>query len=92
MKKSEELTQLVSNITHQLENLGYTNDRQNFVPHLTLGRIRKLQDKNLFNQIISEHKTGRFQESEIDKIILFESILRPTGAVHNVIQEFPFRA
>ncbi len=89
-EKSDELSNLERKINQQLEGIGYKNDRQNFVPHLTLGRIKQLKDKKLFQQVLSEDKTGQFQESVIDKIILFESVLNPSGAVHEVIQEFPF--
>lgn len=92
ISKSIELVNLEQNIISELEKIGFKNDRQNFVPHLTLGRIKKLQDKKYFNQIISEYKTGHFQVSLIDKIILYESVLKPTGAVHSEIHEFPFKA
>ena len=91
ISKTNELIKLEQDLMRQLEEIGFKNDRQNFIPHLTLGRIKQLNDKKLFQQIVDKHKQSFFQESKIDKIILFESVLSPTGANHSVVQKFPFR-
>ncbi len=85
---AEPIIQLENSIFKQVEKIGIYKDRQNFVPHLTLGRIKFLNDKNLFQEIISDFKEEYFQEVKVDSIYLFESILKKTGPKYNVTKEF----
>jgi 2'-5' RNA ligase len=78
-------------IRDKLEIIGYNPDRQNLVPHLTLGRIKFLKDKKLFQQIIDQNKNISSQEINVDRIILFESILKKEGPVYLALQTFQLK-
>jgi len=79
---------LAGNIFEELEKAGWENDRQNFVPHLTIARIKHLKDKNRFQKVIGGFR-GRFiQESEINSFHLFESILHQDGPEYRVVETF----
>jgi len=82
IEKQNELESLARNIFTELEKCGYQADRQNFVPHLTIGRIKDLKDKSLFQQIISKYTTVEIQEEKVTEIILYESILRREGPLY----------
>ena len=82
IEKQNELESLARNIFKELEKCGYEAERQNFVPHITVGRIRELKDKPLFQQIISKYNTVEIQEENVNEIILFESILRREGPLY----------
>lgn len=82
IKKQAELENLVNNLSGELEKCGWQPDRQNFVPHLTIGRIRELKDKSLFQQIIGKYNTIEIQEENVTEIILYESILRREGPLY----------
>ena len=82
INKNEELMRLAENIFSGLETCGWNRDRQNFVPHLTIGRIKEIKDKPLFQQIISKFKTIDIQQEKVSEIILYESILKPGGPVY----------
>lgn len=82
IEKHDELISLVQNIHTGLEKGGWEPDRQNFVPHLTIGRIRKLNDKTLFQNIINKYNEVDIQMENVHKIILYESILRREGPVY----------
>ncbi|MFC2111506.1 RNA 2',3'-cyclic phosphodiesterase [Bacteroidota bacterium] len=88
IKPAENLRSIVSELESQLKIIGFTSDRQNFVPHLTIGRIESLQNKVLFQKVISQYKNKLFQKIFVEKATLYESILISKGAVHNVIREF----
>ncbi len=88
----EELRSLWKNIRLQLQTLGYQSDRQNFVPHLTLGRIRKLSDKSFFQNIIKKYSEIKLQKLVVEKITLFESVLKPSGPIYQIIEEFPMKS
>jgi 2'-5' RNA ligase len=85
-----DLVNLMKYIQYDLKVIGFNPDRQNLVPHLTLGRIKFLQDKILFNRTISGYKTISSLPIHISEMILYESILRREGPEYIVIQKFPF--
>ncbi len=85
-----ELVNLMKYIHDDLKVAGFEPDRQNLVPHLTLGRIKFLQDKVLFNRTISGYNTLSSSPFPISEMILYESILRRVGPEYIVTEKFPF--
>lgn len=82
IEKNPELESLVQNIFAGLEKQGWKSDRQNFVPHLTIGRIKELKDKPLFQNIIRKYNVVEIQEENVSEITLYESILRREGPLY----------
>jgi 2'-5' RNA ligase len=76
------LETLAQNIFTEIAKCGWEMNRQNFVPHLTIGRIKVLKDKPLFQKIISKYNTVEIQEEKVTEIILYESILRREGPLY----------
>ena len=90
-EESPEINQLKSRIVTELEGAGIYEDRQNFVPHLTIARIKKLNNKAFFQKVMDKYKDGFYQEIVCDKLILYESILEPSGARYKVIDALPLK-
>jgi len=88
---AEPVKLLTDNLNKQLETIGYENDRQNFVPHLTVGRIRELNHKRSFQEKINLFKGHFIQQVNVEEIILFESNLTKTGAIYVAVERFPLR-
>jgi 2'-5' RNA ligase len=84
------LQKLFWNIAEELQNIGYETDRQNFVPHLTIGRIRYITDKKLFQQTLEKYKTACLQDTFVNSFTLYESILRREGPLYKIIEHFDF--
>lgn len=84
------LLKLNDNIRESLEGVGFISDRQNFVPHLTVGRIKEIRDKNHFQEVLAGFREFEFQKSEIKEFHLFESIMLRDGPIYNIIETFPF--
>ncbi len=84
-----ELAQLMRSVHHDLKNIGFEPDRQNLVPHLTLGRIRFLRDKSIFKRAIEKHNTISSSTIHLSEIILFESILHREGPEYIALERFP---
>lgn len=59
---------------------GFEYDRQNFVPHLTLARIKNLNDREILSETVKKYDGFCFSEFHVKEIILFESVLKSTGA------------
>ena len=79
------LKQLGEAVLDTLDTAGFPRDRQNFVPHLTIGRIRKIEHKKMFRETLAARRNDFLQKQTIDKIILYESLLKPTGAVYREV-------
>jgi len=83
--KNPELDRLAKNVFNELQKCGWEPDRQNFVPHLTIGRIREIEDKHLFQKIISNYIALEIQEEKVVEIMLYESILRREGPLYSEV-------
>lgn len=88
IEKAEMLKKLGTEVIQSVEKIGWVTDRQNFVPHLTIGRIKDVPDKRLFQQVIDEHKNTRLQEVRVSEFHLFESILQREGPIYRVLDTF----
>ena len=80
-----ELDILARNIFDEFRKSGWQQDWQNFIPHLTIGRIKELRDKSLFQQIISKFNAVEIQEEIVTEIILYESILHREGPLYEEV-------
>jgi 2'-5' RNA ligase len=88
IEQAEPLKKLGQDVLQSLESAGWERDRQNFVPHLTVGRIKEVPDKRLFQQIIDMHKNSRMQEFSVWEFHLYESILNREGPVYKVVESY----
>jgi RNA 2',3'-cyclic 3'-phosphodiesterase len=88
--RSEPLKKLGVDVLQSVEKIGWEPDRQNFVPHLTIGRIKDITDKHLFQSVIDVHKKTWMQEIQVSEFHLYESILMREGPIYKVIESFEF--
>lgn len=69
--------------------LEFESYRGNFVPHITLARIKKVIDKKKFWQIIDSHPIETPQKIAIKSLILYQSFLHSDGPEYKVLAEYP---
>ncbi len=69
---------------------GFPTDRQNLVPHLTLGRIKTLKDKILFQKVLNQYRDLCSLPIKVDCVTLFESILKREGPEYIVLKNHSF--
>ncbi len=67
---------------------GYRPNRQNFVPHLTLARIKEVQSKTYFQKVVNQYRKAPELSFPIQEILLYESILHKEGPEYRVIEKF----
>jgi len=86
-----EMAALATSIETMLEPFGFPRENRIFRPHLTVGRWRRpngphqeLEDK------LKRWNDVEFGESVIDELILFQSVLKPTGAVYRPLKAVRF--
>jgi len=87
----ERLVSLMKETGEAMKSIGYPPDRQNLVPHLTVGRIRELLDKPFFQKVIDENKKITSHEMIVDSFLLFESILKKESPLYLKLQKFPLK-
>ena len=84
-----DLVQLKKELDNCLSLFGFEPDNREFLPHLTLGRVKQIRQINQLAQLITLFKESEFQRQWIDKLVLFESILKPEGPEYIPIHELP---
>lgn len=85
----EECIELAKQIDNNLLRLGFPVEQKDFVPHLTLGRVKSPRGKNELAELITSLKTQSIGEMHISKIEVMGSQLTPKGAIYTTLQELP---
>ncbi len=88
IENSLPIENLAGDILSGVESIGFLRDRQNFRPHLTIGRIKNIKDKKLFQNVIDRMSEVFIQEAKVEEFFLIESRLRPQGPVYEIIETF----
>lgn len=84
-EKAESLVKLHSIVTDCLISLGITPEEREFIPHLTLGRIKFISDTARLSEMIKRYEKTEFQKVRINELVYYESILQPSGPVYKPI-------
>ena len=85
---NEYLTHLHTRIETDLTKVGFFPDRQNFVPHLTLSRVKQLKDLKLFQKIIGEFSEKEIMKQDVSEFSLIESILMKEGPIYTKLNSY----
>jgi 2'-5' RNA ligase len=91
MTAEEELKQMKQQLLQAFIQNGYKPDRQNFVPHLTLGRIKQIQSKQYFQKVMDKYRQSPDFSFTIKKVHLYESILHKEGPEYKTIESFELK-
>lgn len=86
------LFDLEEDLLDAFDGLGYLRDRQNFVPHLTVCRIKSLVDKQFFMQIYNSIEQKTYLHADVKELVYFQSFLQPTGPFYKVLAKMPLGA
>lgn len=84
----EMLQNLKTLIDKEMTVLGFHAETREFKPHLTLARMKWINDKQKLSQLLEEYKSEFFQQTEIKELIYFESVLRSTGPIYKPIEKY----
>lgn len=87
---NDEIESLASRVKSRLEAKGFPFDRQNFVPHITLGRIVNLHDKKYFFSIIDSLDNFPDDSITIDYMRLYNSELTENGPFYKPMGTYKF--
>ncbi|MDX9882417.1 MAG: RNA 2',3'-cyclic phosphodiesterase [Prolixibacteraceae bacterium] len=85
---TETLVAFQKQTEHLLSGLGIPKEDRVFRPHLTLGRIKSVRDARHFYELMKQFPQKTVQVVFVSELILFESILKPSGPEYRVLERF----
>lgn len=83
------LTALAEAVDATLASLGYAKEKRPFHPHVTLGRLKVPGDISALLEPLAEQS---FSETVAESVVLFESVMKSSGAEYTPIVEWPLEA
>jgi 2'-5' RNA ligase len=83
-----EINRLLEN---ECEKLGFKREKRDFVPHLTIARIR---EPHKSRELAAKHLQNEFEpvEFEVGEIVIYESRLQPAGSIYKKISSFELKS
>ena len=82
----KQLQSLYADLSKGLERIGLPVEKQSLTPHLTLFRLKKLQQMGALRKRIEKLGNADFGEILCDTLILYKSELKPDGAVYSKLK------
>jgi len=80
-------------LDENLDRLGYVPDERAFHPHLTIGRVKRLNggDRLHLAATLPQWREADFGPWIVDRVDLMQSTLSAAGAEYSRVQSFPLR-
>jgi len=79
---------LTLEIDTRLERAGFEREKRKFRPHITLARSRNGRLEKALVEAATEFADTEFGSFTVDRFFLYQSTLKPNGAVYSRIQEY----
>jgi len=86
--ETNNLVSLANLVEEKLAKFGFQKEDKEFTAHLTIGRVKKLNNLSEIKTYVEKYKSIEFGKSKIDSITFFQSILKPEGPEYKVINKF----
>ena len=87
-KNQPAVQELQKSIEKAGTDLGFQPEEKKFHPHLTLARIKKINNAQPLMQYIKLKNPGIYGKYCVEKFQLFKSVLHPSGPEYTVLKEF----
>ena len=72
-----------SKLGELLQQNGFSFDQKPLKPHLTIARVKRADNPSAFQSMLSKFEETVFDQVNINKVVLFESISTPAGPIYN---------
>ena len=80
---------LQAHLESQLKGLGFPKEKRPFKGHLTLGRVKGRLDTTRLREALEGLRGFQTDAFTVQSVVLFQSTLRPQGAVYTKLTEVP---
>ena len=82
------MKELAQEVDTRMETLGFEKEKRAFRPHITLARARDMRIDASLVAAAQKFEKQEFGSFMVDRFYLFQSHLKPTGAVYNKLKEY----
>lgn len=86
VENNQILFQLANEIRNKIKPFGFDDDEKTFNPHLTLGRIKYIENKDAFYALANRFKDVKVQMVTVTEVIFYQSILSSDGPAYKPIK------
>jgi len=76
-----------SHLGEMLQQNGFSFDQKPLKPHLTIARVKRTDHPSAFHALLSAHQETVFDQVNMNKVVLFESITTPAGPIYKPLFE-----
>lgn len=91
MERNELLENLQGEIEVMLHNYGINRENKPFSPHLTIARIKWIDDVDKLRYWLQKYRGETIQKTKIGEVIYYESNLTANGPIYSSIKKFPLK-
>lgn len=88
---ASQLSLLARQLEEKLSREGFPPEKRKWVPHLTLGRVKHLRDREDMKKIINQEQETSGGRVKVEKITVMQSRLTPQGAIYTPLQCFSLK-
>ena len=82
------MKELAEELDSRMEALGFDKEKRAFRPHITLARARDTRISSSLVTGSSQYEEHDFGAFTADRVFLFKSTLKPSGAVYEKLKEY----
>lgn len=90
IERNEALQDLQQKIEEAMIDFNFEPENREFRPHLTLGRIKWIDNISLLKQSISKYEEEDFGICEINEVLYYKSDLTQQGPIYTTLKQAPF--
>lgn len=87
-KGEEKFTNLLVNIDNVLYQAGFEREKNEIIPHLTVGRVKSGKNKKKITEKVDEFVGRKIGEMKVEGVTLFKSDLTPQGPVYEEMENY----
>ena len=86
-KGTEELRIIANELDHMCTKFNVKKEKRSFTAHLTIGRVKRIQDKNLLVTKIRRYAEELFGEITVNAVQFKKSVRTPQGPIYTKLFE-----
>ena len=86
IEEPNEFSRMQEDFDQEFVKMGFKKERS-YIPHLTIGRVKGVQNKELLASMVTELEDIDIGTMNVDRLILKESDLTPVGPIYTDLKE-----
>jgi len=86
----EAIGKLAEKLDKELSKEGFIREKREWVPHLTVGRVKFLREKEKLKELIYSRENIEVGEVKVESLSIIQSYLTPKGSIYKTIEKFSF--